>query len=299
MRFVGLAVPLLVLLAATFVASLIGYVLTIFWQDLPLAKVISKITQALLVLSIFPAMAFLKVNKSDLGFANTKQFFKQLALGIGLGLVTLLPVFAVLFMLNVNVVDQTQPWTFGWLAEKTIVSLLVALLISFLEEPLFRGILLTGLGKQLPILAAVVTSAVYYAALHFIKTTAQIPAADLNFVSVLHLPVLAFANLLNPDIQSPFWALLMVGIFLGLLRTQFKTSLGLCIGCHTAWVWQIKLSKSLFNTDFNGDYAFLVSNYDGTIGLLVTCWLALVISVWLFFKDSSNVDPTVLKGKHL
>jgi uncharacterized protein len=94
----------------------------------------------------------------------------------------------------------------------------------------------------------------------------------------------AFAHLLNPEILSAFFALFAVGVFLGLLRTQVKASLGLCIGCHACWVWQIKLSKDLFNINPSSDYLYLVSSYDGVIGPLVTTWLALAIAGYFFYK---------------
>jgi hypothetical protein len=78
--------------------------------------------------------------------------------------------------------------------------------------------------------------------------------------------------------------LLLVGIFLGILRAEVKESLGLCIGCHTCWVWQIKMSKSLLNTDSSSEYLYLVSSYDGVIGPLVTAWLGLAIIGYFAYK---------------
>ena len=91
----------------------------------------------------------------------------------------------------------------------------------------------------------------------------------------------AFANIVKPANYSAFLSLLMVGIFLCLIRTSIKTSLGLCIGCHAAWVLQIKMSKSIFNTNPDSEYLYLVSGYDGVIGMLVTVWLMLVIALYL------------------
>ncbi|MDP2903277.1 MAG: CPBP family intramembrane metalloprotease [Methylovulum sp.] len=277
-------VPLVVLLLAATLACIVGYFIIQVSGDLSLQKVINKATQVFLVLSIFPAMTYLKVNKHDLGFAARPLFLKQLLQGFGLGLITLLPVFIVLYTLGINVIDDTQSWTLVWLAEKTGLALLLALLISLIEEPLFRGILLVSLTRKLPVVAAIVISAAYYAALHFIKTKTEIPAQAINLSSGFHLMGDAFANLLNPEIASAFFALLMVGIFLGLLRTRANTSLGLCVGCHTCWVWQIKMSKTLFNTDYSTDYAYLVSAYDGVIGLLVTGWLMLVVLGYVCYQ---------------
>jgi membrane protease YdiL (CAAX protease family) len=277
--------PLLVLLAASSLACIVGYFI---FQGIdgqfPLSKVITKSTQLFLVLSIFPAMAYLKLSKADLGFAAKTVFFKQVLLGFGLGFATLMPVFIAEYALGIHIIDQTQHWTAGLLAEKALISLLLALLISMIEEPIFRGILFAGLKKNLPVIAAIIISSAYYAALHFLDSKTEIPLQQADLFSGFTLLGEAFANLMNPQILSTFLALLMVGIFLGVLRANIKQSLGLCIGCHTCWVWQIKMSKSLFNTDSSSEYLYLVSSYDGVIGPLVTGWLSLALIGYFVYK---------------
>lgn len=278
-------VPLLVLLAAASLACIVGYFIMLGINgQFPLSKIITKSTQLFLVLSIFPAMAYLKFNKGDLGFATKAVFLKQVLLGFGLGFVTLMPVFIVQYAIGINIIDETQQWTVGFVAEKMLISLLLALLISMIEEPIFRGILFAGLKKKLPIIPAILLSSAYYAALHFLNSKTEIPFQQVHLLSGFTLLGEAFANLLNPEILSAFLALLMVGIFLGVLRTQVKEGLGLCIGCHTCWVWQIKMSKSLFNTDFSSEYVYLVSSYDGVVGPLVTGWLMLAIGGYFVYK---------------
>jgi membrane protease YdiL (CAAX protease family) len=273
-------IPLGVLILAASLACVLAYVACQFFSDCALAKVIDKITQALLVLSIFPAMMVLKIKRKALGFAVRTIFLKQLVLGFLLGIITLLPVFAVLYGLQISVIDQTQPWTVLWCVQKSAVALGLALLISLIEEPLFRGLLLLSFRRSISVLAAVGLSAGYYAVLHFLKTTTVIPEAERSFSSGFQLLWMAFGNVLNPDIFSALLALVMVGIFLAFIRINYPASLGVCIGCHTGWVWLIKMNKSFFNTDFTAEYAFLVSPYDGVIGYLVAAWLAVVI---LFF----------------
>ena len=282
MRYLAVLLPLVVLLVAMVLACLLGYIIYVIAVTLgdppPLRKIISKTTLALLVLSIFPLTAYRKMDKTTLGFAPTAWFLKQLLQGFVLGGSTLLPVFVVLFALDIQVLDTSQPWTAVWLLKKTSVSLLLALLISWLEEPLFRGLVLMGLARRLSRAAAIVTSAFYYATLHFLDSKTEPPAQDINLLSGFKLLAEAFANLCNPAIYPAFAALLMVGIFLGVLRTQRQTSLGLCIGCHTAWVWQIKMSKALANSNPDADYFYLVSPYDGVVGYLVAAWLLLVLA---------------------
>jgi membrane protease YdiL (CAAX protease family) len=234
-------------------------------------------------------MVYLKINKKELGLAPRSVFLKQLLQGFGLGFITLMPVFIVLYMLRINVLDEKQLWTAGLLARYMVINLLIALLISLIEESLFRGIMLTSLSKKLPVMAAIIISSTYYAALHFFSSKTDIPVQDIRLFSGFKLLGEAFGNLMNPEILSAFFALLMVGIFLGVLRTQVKVSLGLCIGCHTCWVWQIKMSKKLFNTDFSSDYLYLVSSYDGVIGPLVTGWLMLAIAGYFVYQRINKV----------
>jgi uncharacterized protein len=280
-------VPLLVLLAATFLACILAFILVSLWNDLSFRFIVKKSSQLFLVLSIFPAMHYLKLNKFDLGFSPKPIFLKQLWQGVGLGFITLMPVFIILYLLDVNVIDKSKSWTLLWVSKKLGIELLLALLISLFEEPVFRGILLAGLSKKLAVRSAIFISAFYYASLHFMDSKIQIPVQNITIFSGFNLLSDAFAHLLNPEILSAFFALFAVGVFLGILRTQVKASLGLCIGCHACWVWQIKLSKDLFNINPSSDYLYLVSSYDGVIGPLVTMWLILAMVVYYFYRRSS------------
>jgi hypothetical protein len=111
-----------------------------------------------------------------------------------------------------------------------------------------------------------------------------ITAENVHFWTGFSLLKGAFLNVFNPIMFSSLVSLMMVGIFLGIVRTQIKSSLGLCIGCHASWVWQIKMSKSLFNTNLWSDFIYLVGGYDGIVGPLVTGWLLLEIVKYFVYQ---------------
>ena len=270
----------LILLAA--VASLLGFALLQLTGDiLPLEKLISKLTLILLLLSIFPLRKLLQLSWQDLGFASPKVFFQQMGQGLLLALLTLLPVLLTLYWLDVQVWDQGRAWSPAKIAEKTSLALLLAILIALGEEMLFRGLLLGSLRRRLPVVFAIGISAIYYAALHFLKSKTHIPYAQQTVDSGFQLMAEAFANWLNPAIQTAFIGLFVVGVFLAALRTRVPNSLGLCIGCHAGWVWQIKVCKDFFNVNPQADYLFLVSNYDGVVGPLVSVWLTIALLIWM------------------
>ena len=275
-------VPLAVLLVAIALSICIGYLLLYgFGDSLSLNKLVSKGTQVLLILSIYPFMRYLHLSKEDIGFAKIIDFFRQLCLGLLVGLVTLLPVMLMLFFFDIKLFNPANIWTVASLVKALSGTLLIGMLVALAEEPLFRGLLLTGLYRNMGVGLAVIISATYYAGLHFLRSETEIPYDDVNIFSGVVLVGEAFENLFSYQVASAFLALLMVGIFLGVLRTQIKQSLGLCIGCHASWVWQIKMNKKLFFTNTDSEFHYLVSSYDGVIGPLVTGWLLLVVAGYL------------------
>jgi membrane protease YdiL (CAAX protease family) len=286
--FYGL-VPFFVLLAAILLSCSLGYILVQNIGDtLPFRQILSRLTQIFLLISIFPMMKYLRIDKVALGFPSWWVFLKQLPQGFGLGFIVLTPVFIVLSLLNINQIDYKQEWVVDLLVKNAIMYLFIALLISVIEETLFRGMVLVGLKKKLPVQVAIFLTAIYYAGLHFLIIKTNLSVQDINFFSGFRLLGEAVSNLLNLNNLPAFFALLMVGIFLGILRTQVTSSLGLCIGCHTCWVWQIKMNKKFFNTDFSSEYHYLVSSYDGVIGPLVTGWLLVVVVGYLAYRQVSQ-----------
>lgn len=275
MRYIFYALaPLAVLLIAVALACLMGYALMLgLGDDYRLNTLISKSAQFLLVLSIFPLAVCLGLDSHALGFAPKTVFWRQILYGLGLGLITLLPVLITLTLLEINVIDDSRTWTAGLVAQKAGLSLFFASIVALIEEPLFRGLLLGGLSRTMPVKAAICISAFYYAGLHFLTSPSSVAFENLRWWSGFALIPGAFANIFTAEHLAALGALLAVGIFLGVIRTRIHQGLGICIGCHAAWVWQIKLNKSFFDTDFNHPYHFLVSSYDGIIGPLVTVWL--------------------------
>lgn len=284
-KLIYVLTPLAVLILLALLSCTLSYgVLLLTGDKIPLHKLISKGTQIFLVLSLFPLRRYLKLSWVTLGFAPKKVFFKQLIYGLGLGLCTLMPILVLLYGLEVHIIDESKHWTISYFFERLLISLVLALLISFVEEPLFRGLLLTGLQKKMALITAILVSSSYYAALHFLKNKTEIAYDAIEWTTSFTLLVGAFSNWFNPDIISAFIALLMVGIFLAIIRVHVKQSLGLCIGYHASWVWQIKLSKDWLNTNHHSQYLHWVSPYDGVVGPLVSVWMLGLISVYLLYQ---------------
>jgi len=132
-------------------------------------------------------------------------------------------------------------------------------------------------------------SAFYYAILHFLKSKTLVAYADISAFTGFQLALEALGNLFNPQIFDALPALFVVGVFLALIRCQIPNSLGLCIGCHCGWVWQIKLCKDLFNVNPHADYLYLVSSYDGVIGPLIAVWLSVALIIFYLVQRTRSL----------
>ncbi|MBE0468524.1 MAG: CPBP family intramembrane metalloprotease [Methyloprofundus sp.] len=278
-------VPLALLLLYTCIACVIGYGIFIFINGAAeLHRIISRVTQALLILSIYPAMCYLHISAKQVGFVRFRQFLKQMSGGIILGLCTLLPVLLLSYALDITVFDATKVWTPEKVLVKLLAAFALAVLISLLEEPMFRGILISAYLKRLGIAATIFISSFYYAILHFIKARTAISVRDVRLTDGFYLALEALQNLLKPEHLGALWALMMVGVFLAVMRTRLQLSLAWCIGCHAAWVWQIKMAHQLVSVNPHSDLIYLVSPYDGVIGPMVAMWLTLVVIAYFMYE---------------
>lgn len=292
-RVMYLLTPMLVLGVITSFACVMGYVVA--WglnEPVLLRKLMIRFSQCLLLLSIFPVSRYLGLTTAMLGFAPLKRMCKQFFQGMGLSLLILLPVFIALYGLGVHSVDMTKSWTVAWVMKKIGIALGLALLIGFVEESVFRGLLYSSLKKYVPAGFAVLASALYYAGLHFLDSKTPVSADTLSLVGSFALLAQAYGHVFAMQDISAFVALFAVGLFLGVLRWRGEMNLALCMGCHAGWVWQIRMSKSMFSVHATTPYSFLVSHYDGVIGWLVAAWLLVLLGIYWVF---AYLVPKVVK----
>lgn len=281
--------PILILLVITCCACVFSYLIALSFNDATiLRKLMIRLSQIMLLLSIFPISKWLSLNSEMLGYAPFKLMFKQFWRGFGLSLLILLPVFFIFHFLGIHSFDMTKAWTTGWILKKLGIAFGLAVLIGIVEESVFRGLLLTSLRKYQPVLSAVFISSIYYAGLHFLDSKSPISEESLSLTNSFKLLGEAYHNVFAMQEPTAFFALCAVGLFLGMLRLRSDMNLAMCIGCHAGWVFQIRMSKSTSNVDFNTSYSFLVSHYDGVIGLLVASWLLVILAIVLFISHKTT-----------
>jgi membrane protease YdiL (CAAX protease family) len=112
-----------------------------------------------------------------------------------------------------------------------------ALVVSVLEEILFRGALQGAVRKTTVDDFAIVVVAVLFAAVHFLKPPAHgVPATDIRWWSGLALLPDTLDQFRQPALLlGGFSTLLVVGLILGYARERTR-SLWMPVGLHAGWI---------------------------------------------------------------
>ena len=233
------------------------------------------------------------------------QFLRQLGLGTVLGIVTMLPVAA---MVSGWELRTPRPGLdVARLVELFFSGALTGMAVGFLEETFYRGLLLGALlapwvgpslaspsdsaqlaGARLHpnnagswrLAVAIVASSALFASLHFLARSKMDPAA-VQWDSGLNLLQQSLRHFAHPmGMVDSFLALTAVGVLLSLARL-WTGSIALSVGLHAGWVWVMKMSVGSTHLNPDAPLAVLISPIDGFTGWLVLGWtLGLTTLAW-------------------
>lgn len=246
------------------------------WLELEPHRVMGRLAQALILLGIWPLLRVLHVaDRRSLGFDHpARPLRRSVGWGWGLGVVILCVLLAALLALGILVPDRTPP---GWssILGRMLQALIGGLLIGLLEEAFFRGALYTAIRRADGVRAAMLWSALLYAAVHFMKPASLPQGVALDWGGAYWMVVHGLADLFQWRNLDSLAALFCVGVFLALVRER-TGHIGWCIGLHAGWVWVIQVGRKVTDGNDASSLAFLVGDYDGIIGWLAAAWIGLL-----------------------
>lgn len=249
------------------------------WFDLEFDRVASRsVLIAAIILFIALYQKFGLGSWREIGYhTNKKQFFKDVAKGIGFGILIMSPVIVGLLLMKNRTFDMGWEISIINILSLVLTALVAGVLIAFLEETLFRGAMLGAIKKQSSTSFAIVTTSLLYALVHFIQPEIELDSNTINWASgfVLLIDALLSATDFSQIIDS-FIALFLAGVLLSIVRLR-TDKIALCIGIHAGWVFTIKIFKRVTDTNVHSDYAFLTGSYDKVIGYLAAICIAIFI----------------------
>lgn len=242
---------------------------------IPFHRVASRVAMlALLVGFVLLARHLGLADRASLGYGlPRRRFVAETALGVVLGIATMLPVIALLFALDLREPKDLASGTA--LLRIALAGLGSGLVVALIEETFLRGAMYTGIARESGARAAIIATALVYAATHFIGRY-RIAAADVDAGSGLDMLAGALAAFARPlGILDAFLCLAGVGVLLGLVR-RYSGHIAGCIGLHAGWVGVIATVRELSVRGTGHRYEWLVSDYDGVIGWLVLAWIPVI-----------------------
>ena len=258
--------------------------------DFPFHRIGERIGMLALLLGFVAVARRLKLaDRVSLGYGLPRRVFvREMVLALALGVASMLGVVAIMSLLGL--LEWTHPAGIGARALTKLVLLraLSGLAVAFIEETFLRGAMHTAIERESGTRAAVLLTAVLYAATHFFATF-HIAAAQVTPHSGLDLLAGTLRAFGEPaGIADAFLTLLAVGIVLGMVRAA-TGNIAACIGLHAGWVWVMLVTHELARPRPAAALGFLLSRFDGFIGWLVLLWTVLLaVPLWRFYAARSS-----------
>lgn len=223
-------------------------------------------------------------DRASLGYGlPRREFVRELSLGLALGLATMLAGVALMAALGLLEWTHDADTGAGDLVRLILASALSGLAVALIEETFLRGAMHTAIQRESGARAAVLLTAILYAATHFFAKV-RIPPERVTPLSGLELITDTLQTLAHPaGIADAFLALTAVGIVLGLVRAA-TGNIAACIGLHAGWVWVMLVAHALVQPARAAPLGFLLSRFDGFVGWLVLGWTCvLAVPLWRFY----------------
>jgi membrane protease YdiL (CAAX protease family) len=279
----------LYLLACLVLAALLTWpLMQTGWIDQDPQRVMGRLAQVAILIGLWPVLKAMGVaDRGSLGYAAPRSvLLRTLGLGWLAGVTILTALALALVALEVRT-PEAKP--LAGLASKASQALVGGLLVAILEETFFRGALYAAVARRTSAGSAILWSAVLYALLHFMKPRSLPDGVAYDWAAHWGIFLSAFTSPWQWHNLDSFVALLLVGVFLGLVRRR-TGHIGWCIGLHAGWVFVIQVTRSLTDGNDGAALAWLAGTYDGVIGWLAAAWIG-VLALGLVRRPRGEAAP--------
>lgn len=240
----------------------------------PFHRYVNRTLLLAALVGLWPLLPSLGVrNWRDAGLPDPRKHWREMASGLLIGFCSLALVAGIVLACGARTLNFDHPASN--IAETLARTALIALLVAFLEELLFRGAIFGGLLRVHRIVPALALSSAIYAIVHFFSKPPSPEAIDWasGFASLPRM-MRGFGDweLLLPG----FFNLLLAGIVLA-LGCWMTGTLYFSIGLHAGWIFWLKFYGYLTRGRPEG-MAWLW----GT-GKLIDGWLVTLVLAGLLF----------------
>jgi membrane protease YdiL (CAAX protease family) len=231
-------------------------------------------------------------DRASLGYgAPRRVFLREAAIGLALGVVTMLAIVGLMAALGLLEWRSDAPVGTGALAKLVAARLASGLAVALIEETFVRGAMFTAIQRESGTRMAVILTSILFSASHFFGKV-RIPAEQVTAWSGVGLitgTLHAFADPLS--IADAFLCLAAVGAVLAIVRAE-TGNIAATLGLHAGWVWVMLVAHEMTQPAPGSPLRFLLSQFDGFVGWLVLAWTALMgVALWRFYARRGEHQP--------
>ena len=245
--------------------------------DTPFKRIANRAFMVVAIVGLWPlARGIGRISKADLGLAiNRRTLLKSAGLGFLIGAATMGILVGVEY--GTGIIEWDPRRTTGDLVKAFFSGIISGIVISLIEEPVFRGFFHNQFRRRWGIAAGAVGSAILYAFVHFIKSKGE--PDPVTWYSGFEVLASAFRKYAEVTTIGPFIALVIVGIWLSLIR-EHTGHLGWGIGLHAGWVAVIRVTRKATNLTDDPSLRWMADGYDQITGWLAAAWLLFLTIGW-------------------
>ncbi len=229
------------------------------------AKIANRCFMLVAAIGIYPMLkAFNCWNKKELGYdLERKEFIKEIGKGLPFGILSLGLLSFLILYFNLRVIEEGA--SAGKFIGAFFKAALGALVLSFIEETFFRGIVLNSMSRTLKVAPAIFISSFLFASVHLLRNKTDVELNDVQWFTGFHYLSLTLHNFVDPQMLGSWLTLFACGTFLSFLSLH-KGNIAQCIGVHMGWVMMIKGFEGVTDTVTKNHW--MIGNYDKVTGYL-------------------------------
>jgi len=251
----------------------------------PFHRVLQRVAMLIALVGFYVlARRLALADRAALGYGLPRPvFLRQIAIGFLAGVAMMLPLIAMLYVLELRLPREGFEWGGSRLFGAIGSGLASGAAVALIEETFFRGAMQTAIARESGQRLAILLPSLLYASLHFLGGRLRIPPEQTTWTSGFDVLASLFERYAEPlALLDSFVALVAVGILLGLVRAR-TGAIAACLGLHAAWVGVISVLREASVRNPEAGAGWLVGSYDGVIGWGAVAWIAPVAVVlwWL------------------
>ena len=242
--------------------------------DFPFHRIGERIGMlGLLVAFVLVARQLGLADRASLGYGAPRGvFLRELAIGLALGVASMLGVIALMAALGLLEWRTDAIFAAGPMAKLVAARLASGLAVGLIEETFARGAMFAGIQRESGTRTAIVLTSILFAASHFFGKV-RIPAEQVTAWSGVALITGTLHTFADPlGIADAFLCYAAVGMVLAVVRAS-TGNIAASLGLHAGWVWIMLIAHELSQPVETSPLRFLLSRFDGFVGWLVLACL--------------------------